>query len=518
LSPARRDTAILLALTAGFAVWAWGDRFIQDDAFISFRYAENLAHGLGPVWNAGERVEGYTDFLWVLLLAAASRWGADLPVASQLLGVAAFAVGLLIAASIARRLDLGRGAWAVVILLGSCYSYRRYATGGLETSLQTALGLGAVALALRARSQDGYLFGAVSALLLFNRLDAAVPLAVLWLWLSHHRREMVTRAIPAAAALLLPWLVWKWSYYGGLLPNTWYAKHTTLGAALNSAGWYFLLFDLSYRWLALIPVAVVLTWREPPLRLLWAMLAAWCAYTARVGGDFMEFRFFMPLLPLLYLLFVRAVQLLSPRAVVRLALLVPCLVANLVYGPLYGEVVETGPFYVESIRGLSRTSIWHETGRRLRALFPDGKSVRIAVTPAGAIPYYSGLPAVDMLGLNDPQIARRGKGVDCTGRPGHLKRAELAYLEERAENLLIGHPQYRRHADLPRGGELAWSALSRILFCPRDSDRGRLRGKKVVAIPFRAPEDYLLAIYLTPSPEIEKRIATEHWPVFIIGS
>src|SRR5215208_1233784 len=51
--------------------------FVIDDAFISFRYAANLAHGHGLVFNPGERVEGYTDFLWTVLIAAFMKVGID---------------------------------------------------------------------------------------------------------------------------------------------------------------------------------------------------------------------------------------------------------------------------------------------------------------------------------------------------------------------------------------------------------------------------------------------------------
>lgn len=47
----------------------WGN----DDAYISYRYAENLARGQGLVFNRGERVEGYSNFLYVLVMAPASR-------------------------------------------------------------------------------------------------------------------------------------------------------------------------------------------------------------------------------------------------------------------------------------------------------------------------------------------------------------------------------------------------------------------------------------------------------------
>jgi arabinofuranosyltransferase len=66
------DTATkLVALAMFLSVLAIGNRFIQDDAFISFRYAQHCAEGHGLTWNIGEQpVQGYTNFLWTLLLVA----------------------------------------------------------------------------------------------------------------------------------------------------------------------------------------------------------------------------------------------------------------------------------------------------------------------------------------------------------------------------------------------------------------------------------------------------------------
>ena len=67
-----------------------------DDAFISFRYAENLVAGNGLVFNPGERVEGYTNFLWVVLIAPFLALGVDPELAARVLGLLA-AVGALAA-------------------------------------------------------------------------------------------------------------------------------------------------------------------------------------------------------------------------------------------------------------------------------------------------------------------------------------------------------------------------------------------------------------------------------------
>src|SRR5206468_5817414 len=87
----------------------------QDDAFISYRYARNLAEGNGLVYNSGERVEGYTNFLWTVLLAALTAAGADPVRIAPVLGAAALAALTLVLALDTRRRSapaLPRGGWS----------------------------------------------------------------------------------------------------------------------------------------------------------------------------------------------------------------------------------------------------------------------------------------------------------------------------------------------------------------------------------------------------------------------
>ena len=61
---------------------------VTEDAFVSFRYAQNIADGNGPVFNPGERVEGYTNFLWLVLIALPrATFGVDVQTAAVLFGV-----------------------------------------------------------------------------------------------------------------------------------------------------------------------------------------------------------------------------------------------------------------------------------------------------------------------------------------------------------------------------------------------------------------------------------------------
>src|SRR6202035_1235689 len=113
-----------------------------DDAFISFRYAANLAAGKRLVWNPGERVEGYTNFLWTLLLAAGARAGLDLVVLSKLLAAAA-GVGTVflltrLAASLPAEEEQGSSLLQIALppfLFAAMGSQARYIVSVLETLL-----------------------------------------------------------------------------------------------------------------------------------------------------------------------------------------------------------------------------------------------------------------------------------------------------------------------------------------------------------------------------------------------
>ena len=132
--------------------------FICDDAYITFRYAKNLAEHGAPLYNLDERVEGYTNFLWMVLSAALLRVGATVPALVGILG----AVSALV---------LQWGVWRVwtrvwpsaplaalfpIVGVSASMAVACWTLGGLETTLYTALlllGVEAV-LALAARSSS----------------------------------------------------------------------------------------------------------------------------------------------------------------------------------------------------------------------------------------------------------------------------------------------------------------------------------------------------------------------------
>src|SRR5271170_5823761 len=115
--PADRSARWIEATTiAACTLWAWRDRFVQDDAFISFRYAAHLAHGHGLVWNlGGERLEGFTNFLFTIAIAGCMKLGIDPVTASYAIGLASFAGALGFAAATTETLtEWRRAGWLAI--------------------------------------------------------------------------------------------------------------------------------------------------------------------------------------------------------------------------------------------------------------------------------------------------------------------------------------------------------------------------------------------------------------------
>lgn len=128
----------LAAIAGSAAILLLQSRFYfhytSDDAYISYRYARNLSDGIGLVWNPGEHVEGYSNFLWVAILAGLNKLGADIVESGRWLGYALAIVAGLATYMLSRDLlegEAGRIAGLVAaLLLAASGSWSLWATGG----------------------------------------------------------------------------------------------------------------------------------------------------------------------------------------------------------------------------------------------------------------------------------------------------------------------------------------------------------------------------------------------------
>jgi arabinofuranosyltransferase len=318
---------LVLALAATLLLLlahAWFYRFQCDDAFISFRYARNLSHGHGLVFNPGaERVEGYTNFLWVLMLAAFDRLGIPPENAANPLSLCATVALWALVVGFAWR-SRPESRWVLIVpalLLATTRSVAVWSTSGLETRwFELLLLAGVLRLTVEVQcllgrgSPPRALAGWLLALATLTRPDgllvSASVLGTAALLLAS-RRRLEARWVAGSAlpyiALVGGHYLFRRLYYGDWLPNTYYAK--VGGKAWWAAGRAYLgafaLEYAAYLWLPLLAAAVLWHVRRGTacVPLLFAAAALPHAlYVAAVGGDHFEFRPLDAYFPLAFLL------------------------------------------------------------------------------------------------------------------------------------------------------------------------------------------------------------------------
>ncbi|MCD4655152.1 hypothetical protein K8T06_14620, partial [bacterium] len=228
--------AILVAVHLGMAVMSSSQT--SDDAFISFRYARNLVEGNGLVFNLGERVEGYTNFLWVVVLSLFIPFF-DPILVSKFLGVACNVL-LIMSIWLFCKRNLGKLAWIPPVYVALDPAILRWGTRGLETSLFTLLLWLALVFAVsekRCAASTGFMAaiatmtrpeGFLAATIIFISRISGLPLfryyaSEKYIENDYLRKHMLSYW-SGYGVLILPYLAWKLYYYGDILPNTFYAK------------------------------------------------------------------------------------------------------------------------------------------------------------------------------------------------------------------------------------------------------------------------------------------------------
>jgi len=443
----------------------------DDDRFIGFRYSLNFAEGNGLVYNIGERVEGYTAFLWVLLIGLLMKVGFDPTRYAQCLSLASALAIVLVVARAAKREPDGRNrplllALLPVFLLVLCNKFVFWAGAGADImfyALMVLLASNARILEIREPTRFPFssVFLALAALARFDGLSMYAFFfahsVLLALFVAEKRPKLRSflalegKRLAVFTWIYLPYFVWRVTYYGGLVPNTFHAKtqfsgglRAQLSAGVDyayaffvSTGGLFLivglasLFSLKFRETSSVRVVLVI---------------GQTLFAVAVGGDHMAYsRFFIPIVPQLFMLMAdgaQAIRLRSsalkprPRAVVTvvLAAVLAWPIVDFIFRPL-----DTPPFM--------RTTLWLNRGSlidtlsdfrqgRLLANSPEASGARaiglelnkiahpdatLATHAAGLAPYYSGLYAIDMGGLSDPHIAHSRVRSPETFYAGHIK-------------------------------------------------------------------------------------------------
>jgi hypothetical protein len=234
----------------------------------------------------------------------------------------------------------------------------------------------------------------------------------------------------------LYWLA-RWAYFGDPLPNTFYAKDT-FSPEQAYQGFLYVMQFAPFAWLLagfFILKSLVRGAGRPEAWLLGGQLGLWLAYMLYSGGDHMPmYRFLVPVLPALALLLQEAFWAIARRPRRRqigLALCGATVVAMtlLWLGPWTSWGTSSATYADHTVVREARRDL----GLWLKANAAQGDV--IAVSAAGAVPYFSELPAIDMLGLADRHIAHEGS-IDRTAPVGH-KRFDAAYVLDRQPAFII---------------------------------------------------------------------------------
>jgi len=470
--------------------------FEVDDAYISYRYAWNLVHGNGLVFNPGEVVEGYTNFLWTMLSAIPIALGV-LPAGVALAANIALSLGVVgLTYVLAGRLaddgrwtmDDGRfnnphsafrmpqSVWPLLAAFLMTVDVSLITFGargsGMETVLFAFLALLSVALSWAGpRPGNGMraLAGVSLALAALTRPEGLL-VAVLVLgartWQDRVEKTPIARPLLAAMVpflvIIVPYEVWRTAFYGYPFPNTFYAK-TGISVALVERGAAYTWTFVTEHWLPValmfvgvaVGIASIIASRgrredgsrravgseTSGLRLALVLLVVvYCSYIVVVGGDWLVAdRFFVPLLAPIVLLGVEAARLAIsslPLSVVWRSMWAVALVVAVVLYTRDAVQLEDrqGTVGLRTESDMINTEWWGAAGLWLRDNTPP--QTLVAAQGVGAIAYYSQRPVIDLLGLNDVHIAHVEVADMGEGKAGHEK-SDPAYVLSRSPDYIL---------------------------------------------------------------------------------
>jgi len=444
--------APIVALATGLLV-ADGLRPVPqlDDAYISYRYAANLAAGEGLVYNPGQRVEGFTSPLHTLLVAGGIRAGAPAPLVGHALGVlgGAAAIGLAYAyaaVGLPRRRRLVAALAPCLVLASTPVAL--WSTSGMETMLFAALVTGA--LALGAAGRTGAAVTVAAAATLTRPEGGLVAAAILAPGILRGPRadRRAWLAAAAFAGFVLAVTALRLAYYGQPLPNTFYAK---VGGVSPWRGVRYLAdFLRAGPALLLLPAALAAA-RDARFRPGALLCVLFAAYVVAVGGDaFAHGRFLVPVLPALAALAARGVE-----EAFRIRPWAGAAAAGLALLAIPWQLAGPPPFRWDRRAGIeqkvhARRAILEHMGReRARVLRRRGGDVDLVAGAAiGSLGFYSGLRVVDVYGLVSPEIARSRTSAPEGTRaiPGHHRSDADFVFSLEPDYVLVperGHPSSR---------------------------------------------------------------------------
>mgnify|MGYP001407076609 CR=1 FL=1 len=434
--------AILILLIAIFVIHTLSLSFTQDDAFISYRYVKHFLAGNGLVYNPGERVEGYTNFLLIIIMSFFGSLGINYITVSKILGIASGAGILIVAWLWTRRFTAPSGNWAVqygaplLLIANGAFAY--WAISGMETLLFSFL----VFCGLYLASERNLIYAPVLALATLTRPEGALVFLVIIAcnFLSRFQSSRrVLQAIILYTLLLVPHILFRLYYYHEFLPNPFYAKTGLSMDYLQAGLQYFRLFLTDYGFFGLFFLIPLAGYRflDKRLRPALILLVVYTVYIILVGGDVLHGnRFFIPVLPIFYLLNAAIIARLSEKIIKNRTNTVSIIFLLIICG------AGAGTYFIPKaklnitrgaeIKLVNTMTFQAEFLRKAR----KGR-FSIACSTIGALGYYSDADVIDMLGLTDSTIAKHPLLIGGIQTTWKEKNFNVSYLMNRRPDFVL---------------------------------------------------------------------------------
>ena len=420
-----------------------------DDAMISMRYAHNWAHGDGLVWNPAERVEGYTNLGWTMVMGACHL----LPLSPshtcllvQCLGIPVLWSCLVAAALLARACRLlPVTAICAIVLVATCYNLLYFTLLGLETGIlcviiTVALYKAVVAIQRREGHVGSLLWFAPAALVRTDAILLCLYTTGFLLFTVRKKRLQIAVGLAVVLSVLAGHFLWRKHYYQTWLPNTYYLKLTgwplaeRLATGVGQSTWMAVQFGLPF-FLALMALLAPKRWQS---FLLGSFLVV-AAYQVCVGGDAWPLNRFV--IPGSIGLFVVAAQGIHRVLMVFFARRTRLRVAAVRVTLTFLCVGAMDAIHWDHCLLVASPQTTSDKRMNIRLFLALEKvadaDASVAVAWAGTVPYYSRHRCVDLLGKCDPYIAHL-PAIPGIRRPGHNKY-DIAYSLSRHKPDVVLH-------------------------------------------------------------------------------
>jgi len=396
---------LFFLLTFSIFIFLAYQNWAYDDPFITFRYAKNIAQGIGFVYNPGEKILSTTTPLFALLLALIFPFWHNLPQAAVLIGAISLVMSGIVLWNLAQSWETPYAGWAGLLLLPTFPLL--LSTLGSEIPLYLAFCLSAIAFFAKRKYSLAAVFSALAFLTRADGILIPFILVIYYLWQKPH--QIPWKPITIFLLLTLPWLIFAWLYFGSPIPATLAAKQHQGAMTISQ---YFIpgsfrifkpyankiLFQFE---IVFALLGIWFTWRHARR---WVLLFIWTilyilAYTIlNVPGYFW---YYAPLIP---------------SFIVLIGLGIEFTRSIRINNAIFSRIIQVLPAIIlivfVSAQALIIIKNWGITDKRYPVYSSVGKwinqntpqNTKVATLEVGIIGYYADRVMIDFSGLLQPDI------------------------------------------------------------------------------------------------------------------